>query len=446
VQFTLKPQQGSRSESMAQQLKVGGHVLLSPSNLSHHQQHLSNTTMRKGNTVKKKKQARVPTAVRRSSRQNVSTATKQAKLNSVDNGILHIDKVRDGHEEQRKKESLQAKVKIEGPMAFEALPKGKALDSVNEQRRKSRNGILPCYDIMDGEGASIYAYSLPLTVMAGLLQGLKSEDSLKTFRRETSTLFTHHETNYMFLHWTGEEETTSHGKDFRNHEFCLSRPGLVTCFESLGRMIADKILFNPKIGATLYPGMLSNQGIKTDVDQDFQMPHWDFIGWRHIKAEDMPWVVHVPLCKEGMMLHVWPTKRDEATHTEDEEKFKLGIPKLVFVAFGDYLLLRADVCHGGCFGTKGNMRLHMVLRREGCPLGVLHLDMLEDSGVDKSDFQQKKRGLASLLGKRHVYFQEKQQSKGKTVTAYVSALTKNIYPCHDTWAKGLLENLNYDKE
>ncbi len=48
------------------------------------------------------------------------------------------------------------------------------------------------------------------------------------------------------------------------------------------------------------------------------------MGWRCMKAEDMPWVLHIPLCREGMMLHVWPTDSDVDTHAEEEEKMKLG--------------------------------------------------------------------------------------------------------------------------
>jgi hypothetical protein len=33
-------------------------------------------------------------------------------------------------------------------------------------------------------------------------------------------------------------------------------------------------------------------------------PHWDFIGWRKVAAKTCHGS-HVPLCKEGMMLHVW---------------------------------------------------------------------------------------------------------------------------------------------
>jgi hypothetical protein len=316
------------------------------------------------------------------------------------------------------------------------------LSTIGNKRRKSTAGKEPCYDVMDGQGSSIYAYSFPVTLMAGLLQGLKSEDAVAIFKRETMALNSHPETNYMFLHWQGQKEELSDGNDYRLHEFCKVRPGLVTAIESFGNMVSRRILRNAALGAGIFPGILSNKTISEGIDQDFQYPHWDFIGWRSIKAAEMPWIVHVPLCREGMMLHVWPTQRDLDTHALKKEKLKLGTPKLIYVAFGDYLLLRADVCHGGCFGSKGNMRFHMVLRREGCPLDSKCLHKLYESGVDKADFKKKELGLSKLLGLRDEYFNTQQANKSKTVAAYTKTL-KKVYPDHDTWTDGLLENLNF---
>ena len=379
-----------------------------------------------------------------SKRQGLQTENKKAQEDPITNGVLYIYKARDGLEKMRLDVSLQSKLKREGKMIFEELPNGTELDMVNGRRRKSQLGKETCFDVMDAQGASLYAYSLPLTLMAGLLQGLKSDESVKTFKKEARNLSSHPGTNYMFLHWQGKGEDESDGKDFHMHQFVKKRPTLAVTIESLGNLISRKILLNPTIGVRKYPGLLSNRVVATSMEQEFQDPHWDFVGWRWIKAEEMPWVVHVPMCKEGMMLHIWPTQRDEKTHTEPQEKMKLGTPKLVFVAFGDYLILRADVCHGGCFGTKGNMRFHMVLRREGCPLTVTSLHLLGKSGIDEADYLVKRKVLTKLLGETHSYFTMEQKRKAKTVTAYITALKKNVYPEHDTWTDGLLENLDYE--
>ena len=94
---------------------------------------------------------------------------KRAQEDPIRNGVLYIDKARDGLEKLRLDASLQTKLKREGKMVFEELPKGTELDMVNGRRRKSQLGKEPCFDVMDAQGASLYAYSMPLTLMAGLL-------------------------------------------------------------------------------------------------------------------------------------------------------------------------------------------------------------------------------------------------------------------------------------
>jgi hypothetical protein len=228
-------------------------------------------------------------SARRSGRHKVSLANQAATTDPINAGILHMEKARDGHEEKRDKNSMQKKLRMEGPMAFETLPKGNKFDSVNDQRRKARSGVKPCYDVMDAQGLSICACSLPLTVMAGVLQGLKSADALTIFKKKNATLRSHTLTNCMFLHWQGGSETRSKGKSFKEHKFFQTRPDLVTCVESLGNTSSRKTLFHPKTGEMLHPGLLSNKLTGTSDNQDFQDPHWCFEGWRKIKAEELPW-------------------------------------------------------------------------------------------------------------------------------------------------------------
>mgnify|MGYP002807219175 CR=1 FL=1 len=107
----------------------------------------------------------------------------------------------------------------------------------------------------------------------------------------------------MFLHWLGRVEKKR--GDYKLHNFVTNRPSLLNSIESFGNHISQEILLNEDLGQVKQPGLLSNT--KLMVTLDYQPPHWDFIGWRDVKAHDMPWVVHVPLCREGMMLHVWLT-------------------------------------------------------------------------------------------------------------------------------------------
>ena len=112
------------------------------------------------------------------------------------------------------------------------------------------------------------------------------------------------------------------------------------------------------------------------------------------------------------MVHVWPTKRDRRTRGLALEQFKLGDPKLVHVGFGEALVLRADVCHGGCFGSVGNMRFHMVLRKTECKLPTNKLHFLKLSGVDESEFKKKSTLHEKQLLEQDEYFRM-EEKKGK---------------------------------
>ena len=68
--------------------------------------------------------------------------------------------------------------------------------------------------------------------------------------------------------------------------------------------------------------------------------------------------------------------------------------------------------------------------------------MLGKCGVDKDDFRQKSLGLTKLLGARDACFEKQRNKKSRTVAACTTAL-KKVYPEHDTWTDGLLDNLPY---
>jgi hypothetical protein len=112
---------------------------------------------------------------------------------------------------------------------------------------------------------------------------------------------------------------------------------------------------------------------------------------------------------EGMMLHVWPTTRDSATHNNTtDEHLRIGTQNTSMYHLG-MRLLRADVAHGGCFGSKGNSRFHMVFRKEKeeCHLGTDSPHML-DWSVEESVFQEAKVKLDEI-GSPSKFF--KRQSK-----------------------------------
>jgi hypothetical protein len=405
---------------------------------------LSRTTPPMNSEPVKRKSSRVEQCrVKAEKKLKEDLLAKQAAI------VSFVDKKQDGLELRRRERSLKARIKFVGDYPGEGsvylcAPKEevKVRESVNQRKEIARKGGLPCYDVMDNLGSSIYGYSIPVSLMAGLLLGCKSPASVESFKTQAKQLDSHRGTNYMFLHWLGRGEKKR--GDYKLHNFVTNRPSLLNSIESFGNYISKEILLNEDLGQVKQPGLLSNT--KLMVTLDYQPPHWDFIGWRDVKAHDMPWVVHVPLCREGMMLHVWPTERDEATHSSNLENFKIGQPKLVHIAFGDYLILRADVCHGGCFGSKGNMRFHMVLRKEKCKLDTLHLHHLEHSICKEGvpGYKAKAEDLSQLLGQSGAYFSTEASKKCKTVTPYVTNL-KKVYPCLNDWCgEGLLGPLAYD--
>jgi hypothetical protein len=373
--------------------------------------------------------------IRSSNRLELLATHSHADEDPIHNGVLYVDKIRDGKEKIRKKNSLKVKVGYPGGGIFVDTETKKLRDRVNHQRKIARGGGDPCFDVMDEQGSSIYAYSVPSSVMAGLLMGLKRRPTVEHFIKSSNILASHKSTNYLFLHFNQSGENSG---DYKKHQVVKDNPTLETAIESLGNLISRRILFRPETTWIKEPGILFNR--KSITGETYQSPHWDFQGWRYVAAENMPWVAHMPLCEEGMMLHVWPTGRDETTHKGDKEKIKLGSPKLVYVAFGDCLLLRADVCHGGCFGSEGNMRFHMVLRNEECCLNAKGLEKLEVSGVDGGVFEQKTLEMKKLVEDKEKVFGSMRKKRNMTVQAYIRAL-KKVYPEHDTWTEGMLGNL-----
>jgi hypothetical protein len=84
----------------------------------------------------------------------------------------------------------------------------------------------------------------------------------------------------------------------------------------------------------------------------------------------LPYIVHIPLCTEGMALQV------VSANGEDNP------PNFRYYGFGEAAVLRADCWHGGCYGTKGNTRMRIYLS---------HKDFPDDPGVE--NLRHKRCGL-----------------------------------------------------
>ena len=89
------------------------------------------------------------------------------------------------------------------------------------------------------------------------------------------------------------------------------------------------------------------------MEQDNQRIHVDFTQL-FANEEDIPWVFHAPLCREGAWLNVISIIPN--AHTTQTEV----TPLRVHIPFGNFILLKGTVPHSGVYGQPGNLRSHMV--------------------------------------------------------------------------------------
>ncbi len=61
-------------------------------------------------------------------------------------------------------------------------------------------------------------------------------------------------------------------------------------------------------------------------------------------------IAHIPLEEEGGFINIWINRGDT------------GVPISVFIPFGAAILVSAHVVHGGCYGSRGSSRFHMILK------------------------------------------------------------------------------------
>lgn len=118
--------------------------------------------------------------------------------------------------------------------------------------------------------------------------------------------------------------------------------------------------------------------LKTEVQRPHIDYHWKDISPRYFKKrprsyngnyeEWVPFIALFPLTQDGMTVEVWNARsnHDMPACNEDAE----GV--IVNIAFGEMLVLRADVVHAGGFATavSGNPRGHFYVYKT--PRGVQH--------------------------------------------------------------------------
>jgi hypothetical protein len=71
----------------------------------------------------------------------------------------------------------------------------------------------------------------------------------------------------------------------------------------------------------------------------------------HIDMDNWGIIIHMPLCREGMMLYVWP---------ENNKRMSTG--QYIHVPFGSFLAMPAHTVHSGVYGSDGNIQFHLLIR------------------------------------------------------------------------------------
>jgi hypothetical protein len=100
-------------------------------------------------------------------------------------------------------------------------------------------------------------------------------------------------------------------------------------------------------------GFLCNRKDNGEVHQTL---HLDVPEAEHFGQTDiLPYIVHIPLCSEGMALQVVGANGQE------------NPPNFRHYSFGEAAVLRADCWHGGCYGSRGNIRLRIYLTHKDFP-------------------------------------------------------------------------------
>ena len=110
--------------------------------------------------------------------------------------------------------------------------------------------------------------------------------------------------------------------------------------------------------------------------QYHQNAHVDLSTSVFVPHKPLGFIMHLPLCSEGMWLRIW--ERD-------------GVPRLtstgyyIHIPFGSVLFLRSDIVHSGIFGSPGNVRLHCAFQPISNPGDKTKLLLLDPNATKNLD-------------------------------------------------------------
>ena len=150
--------------------------------------------------------------------------------------------------------------------------------------------------------------------------------------------------HYYMYHW-GCKNVDEGPDDFEtiNGQNRLLSPASVHLIKQLAINILSKLRPKDSIAEyNIYPGLLWTEKAY------HQRPHIDR-NENGIKYEEQSLILHLPLLEEGMMLCTWDVRNE---------------PSLQYTPFGCFTVLKNEQVHAGCYGSDGNIRFHLVMRKK----------------------------------------------------------------------------------
>ena len=187
---------------------------------------------------------------------------------------------------------------------------------------------------------------LPLMHFIPILIAIKHSFKIRQFTKTRSISGTNTDQYYLKTHDPTLPKGEAVIQDWRKSTI-LDRCS-VCAIDSLAWLILEALpdVTNPE-DWTVEVGFLCNRKLDGEVHQKL---HLDVPGAEECSDKRLlPYIVHIPLCTEGMALQVVTVDGHD------------NPPKFRYYGFGEAAILRADCWHGGCYGKQGNVRLRIFL-------------------------------------------------------------------------------------
>jgi hypothetical protein len=259
-----------------------------------------------------------------------------------------------------------------------------------------------------------FGIMVPGSMMFQLLAAFKTQPNEAEHRKTMLPINSATGAYYTMFDWSkGKREVKV--VDWRDNP--LLKNSTVYSIEGFLSSIQNALnLFNPIATAYEQPKV----GLVKTEAPIHQRPHLDVPGCTHLPEHKRAYIVHLPLCEEGLALQIWDGEGKELR------------PTLLYVPFGMALILRSDVVHAGCYGHPGNIRFHAVLKPEL---------MVDDGSKLEYIWNQEKYLLSnSMMDPTHVLPSLRSQKHGEFSTMYIERL-KQTFPSPSFWLQKVFSNM-----